>query len=163
MNKISTKIILFTLGGLLAFFSIGYILSSNSIRQIPQFDYIEISTNKHFTSKHLKNRNKKVFIYFSPSCDDCHEVIDRIRKNKSKLGNAQILMVSKRPVESLVQYMIDNDIKNLNNTVILYDANNKFVQDFHLGSFVPLPTILIFNSENELIFKGSDMNFIENL
>lgn len=157
--KITSKRKVVIIIGLLSVISLGYIYFSKSVEKIPAFSYIEISTKANFTANDLKNNYKKVFIYFSPSCDDCSGLFEFIRTRKDKFVDSQILMVSTRSLTSLQQYAVENDVKRLKNITILYDSTHKFVRDFHLGSLISLPTILVFNSNNTLVFNGGDKDF----
>ena len=157
-KKINKKRLV-TIIGLLLGGVIGYLYFTKSIKEIPSFRYTEISTKNNFTNKDLKSNYKKLFIYFSPSCEDCGGLIKYIRTAKDKFENTQILMVSTRPFKSLQQYVIDNDVKSIKNIIILHDSTRQFVREFHLGSLVALPTILMFDSNNTLIYNGDDKGF----
>ena len=140
---------------------IGYFYFSKPIDQIPPFKYIEITGKTHFTNKNLARGSKKIFIYFSPTCESCGGLIEYFRVNNNKFIDSQILMVSTRPITSLQEFMIENNIAEMKNITILHDSTRKFVEDFRLGSFIKLPTIFVFDTNNTLIYKGDETDFIK--
>ena len=147
--------------GILVGSIIGYFYFSKPIDQIPPFKYIEITGKTHFTNKNLARGSKKIFIYFSPTCESCGGLIEYFRVNNNKFIDSQILMVSTRPITSLQEFMIENNIAEMKNITILHDSTRKFVEDFRLGSFIKLPTIFVFDTNNTLIYKGDETDFIK--
>lgn len=147
--------------GLLVGSVIGYVYFSKPIDKIPPFSYIEITGKTYFTNKNLARDSKKIFIYFSPTCESCSGLIEHFRMNKDKFTDSQILMVSTRPITSLQEFMIENNIVEMENITILHDSTRKFVEDFRLGSLIKLPTIFVFDTNNTLVYKGDEIGFVK--
>ena len=151
MKKIIKILIPFVL-----FFIIGFLLLKShekvkcrkqveqQITNLPDFNFLEINSNKQF-SKHLLDTNKSViFIYFNTECEHCRYELEQISSNINKFNNCQILIISIEEPEIVKTFVKKYNLLNQNNVIILYDKDLVFENIF--GN-CPFPTSFIYNKK----------------
>lgn len=78
--------------------------SSGAISQtIPSFQ-MQLTNGNSFTSKNLLPAKPLVLIYFAPDCDHCQVLMDALFKKISDFKNSQIIMVTFKPLNELVDF-----------------------------------------------------------
>lgn len=97
---------------------------------IPKFTFLSLDNNK-ITESDIKSETKRViFNYFSPNCDHCQNMALQFSKNKIKLRNVTILMISNSDSASINKFKMDFQLSSITNIILLRDTDNTFYKIF---------------------------------
>jgi hypothetical protein len=70
---------------------------------LPGFQMTKTS-GKIFESRQLKNERPVLLIYFAPDCDHCLVLLDAFFKKTAAFKNAEIVLISFKPVQQLLPF-----------------------------------------------------------
>lgn len=70
---------------------------------IPPFK-IKLTNGGIFTSANLEKNKPVVIIYFAPDCDHCQKLMNAFFKRSGDFKNAQIIMVTFKPLNDVKQF-----------------------------------------------------------
>ncbi|MEO8852730.1 MAG: redoxin domain-containing protein [Ginsengibacter sp.] len=157
---------------LLVFFIIGYfayrivntIQSKNRIAEniatIPQFTFITIK-HQTFTKQNISDTIGNVIIQlFSPDCEHCQYMAQSFVKNKEKLKDEEIIMVTPfGDSSSVVKFSRDYGLDSLPNVHLLLDTHADFFKIF--GASL-VPSFYVYKN-NKLVKSIKGETKIENL
>lgn len=103
--------------------------------------------------KVASNKQKKIIIIFSSTCEDCQNKAQQIRKHIKDFEHRQILMVSPEDSTSIKKFAIQYQLNNLSNVRFLHLSKEKIFTTF---STTTVPYILVYNQSGDLdnSFKG---------
>lgn len=126
---------------------------AKQIEIIPEFEFLEITSEKLYTNHHLKEDKPTLFIYFNTECEHCLYEAEQISKNIEQFNNYQIIMISVEEPEILKTFALKYKLENHSNLFILYDKNLMFEKTY--GN-CPFPSSFIYNKDKKLVkvFKG---------
>ena len=131
---------------------------SENISKLPAFSFISLS-NHIFSNDSLKDADRIIINYFSPSCDHCQYMAASFLKNKEKIKNTCILMVSSADMENIIKFKNDYNLNSLPNLILLRDAKFEFFDVFGTQT---VPAFFIYRNK-ELTRKFIGETKIDNL
>jgi peroxiredoxin len=119
------------------------------IKTMPPFEYKTLE-GKAFTNQNLKAHVATVFIYFNSDCGYCNHEAQEIHQNIQKLQLAQLVFVSFEKPDQIQKFAQQYKLNNHDNIIFITDTKASFATTFDVKS---LPTIIIYNQNNQLIAK----------
>lgn len=98
---------------------------------VPKFSFTTLE-NKKFTNKDLTNPNGKIiFEVYAPGCSHCQKMAQRFAKNKDRIKDMEVLMVTPFGDSAKVSEFIKTfGLDSLPNTRFLLDTKNEFYNIF---------------------------------
>jgi len=150
---------------LVLFLGIGYMLFKTyqkidrknkialQIKEIPDFVFLDINSNKKFNKQQLNKEKPVLFVYFNSECEHCVYEIQQISYSIEHFNHAQIVIISIEEPEIIKAFVQKYDLLNHRNVIVLYDKILNFEKIF--GN-CPFPTTFIYDKNWELVkqFKG---------
>ncbi|MFP4022879.1 MAG: peroxiredoxin family protein [Thiohalospira sp.] len=150
---------------LVLFLGIGYMLfktyqkieSKNKIalqiKTIPDFEFLDINSNKNFTKQQLNKKKPVLFVYFNSECDHCSYEMQQISYFIKDFNHTQIVLISIEEPEIIKAFVKKYNFLNQSNVIVLHDKTLNFEKIF--GN-CPFPTTFIYDRNWELVkqFKG---------
>ena len=133
---------------------------AENIATLPQFQFITIQ-NQPYTKKNLIDTLGNVIIQlFSPDCEHCQYMANSFIKNKEKLKNIEIIMITPFSDSSSVALFAQTyRLNKLENVQLLLDKKGDFFKIF--GNSI-VPAFYIYKN-NKLVKSIKGETKIENL
>lgn len=120
----------------------------STIQKLPILSFY--TTNQEpFIFENNPQKNTLI-IYFHPECEHCQYEAKQISKHQSEFKDSHILMISPAQLNDIKQFQTDYQLGEISNLKILWDKGRMFETYFGKATF---PTILIYNSNNEMLKK----------
>lgn len=117
-------------------------------------------SNGIFSNKDLPNTNSKIIInYFSPTCEHCQYMATSFLKNKEKLKDVTIIMVTIADSNSIAKFNDDYKLNTLPHIILLRDPKFQFENTFGTST---VPSFFIYN-EGKLVKKIIGETKMDNL
>lgn len=134
--------------------------SEKNTKVIPQFSFNTIN-NGAFTKQNIHDTlGNVIFQLFSPDCEHCQYMAQSIVKNKEKLKDEEIIMVTPFGDSSSVKkFALNYGLNSLSNVHLLLDTHADFFKIF--GSSL-VPSFYVYKN-NKLIKSIKGETKIENL
>lgn len=129
---------------------------------IPSFK-IQLPDSSWFTKADIKSKKPTLILYFSPDCGHCQLETEELLSKMKDLGNLQIVMITSRPFEDMVNFADHYKIKRFPAIKIGADPA-RFVTRFYDVKFTPFSAL--YNKKGTLVKvyeKGIDMEELANL
>lgn len=120
-----------------------------NIKKIPEFSFQDIN-GVLFDNRNLKKNTATIFIYFNTECEFCNTETQIIKENIEKFKNIQLIFISFEKPEKIKKFAQTYQLLNHNNIYYIHDKDISFAKTFDVTS---LPTIVIYNSQKQLIEK----------
>lgn len=113
---------------------------------VPNFS-IQKPDSSWFTKNHL-GKKPTLIIYFSPDCGHCQSETETVISNIRKLNNLQIVMITSRPFEDMVNFEQHYRLFKFPNIIVGQDPNY-YVTRFFDVKFTPFSAL--YNKKGKLI------------
>lgn len=125
----------------------------NNVKTLQQFSFIDITNNKPFSNKELKQDTISVFIIFNTDCEHCQYEATEISKNNEQFKNAQILFISYEEIKTIKTFAEKYKLNNISNIHVLKTSTDALFKTF--GS-LSIPSIYIYDKNDKLLknYKG---------
>lgn len=134
-------------------------ISDKNTKTIPLFSFVSMS-GKKFSNLDLPNVDAKiVFNYFSPDCDHCQYMATQYFKNREKLKDILILMITIADSNSIAAFNKNYQLNSLANIILLRDESYDFYKIFGTTN---VPSFFIYRNQ-KLVKKFNGETRIENL
>ena len=117
----------------------------STIQKLPILSFY--TTNQEIFTFENNPQKNILIIYFHPVCEHCQYEAKQISKHQDKFKGTYILMVSPAQLDDIKQFQTDYQLGEITNLKMLWDKDRKFEAYFGTSTF---PTVLIYNSNNEL-------------
>lgn len=132
--------------------------------QLPDFRIGRIDST-YFSLKNIIQEKPVLFMYFSPSCDNCEEMTKEIIRHIKELSHVQIVMITNESLNEIKEYYVRFNMQNYKNIIIGTEGyTGRFAAKFQFDS---LPFLVFYNRKKELMIQYSKQisanNFITDL
>lgn len=131
---------------------LSFMCVTESPAKLPDFR-IALIDSTYFGNKNLKTKTPVLFIYFSPTCQECTTLIANILSIGDKLTQTQIVMITNEPL-SLVRKFIDKHHLTKNIVVGTEGLTGRFIQD---NPIEKLPFLAFYNKQGLFVKQQSDI------
>jgi thioredoxin-related protein len=101
------------------------------------------------------NERPILFMYFDPSCDDCHIMVEKIKKHYSEFENIYVYLITEAQAEQGNSFADRMNLSKYRNLRILLDKKQIMYRKFGL---ISTPSFVVFNPEFQEV-KIIDGNF----
>lgn len=129
---------------------------SNVLAQLPHF-YIMRTNLTYIGEKDLKKDVPVLFMYFSPTCDDCEEMTNTILSHIQELKDIPIVMVTNESISAIKEFVRKHEINQYENIIVGTEGNTLLFPRnyFSLEDFltVKLPFLAFYDKKNKLVLK----------
>ncbi|PBJ06637.1 peroxiredoxin [Flavobacterium sp. ACN6] len=122
---------------------------AKNIKIIPEFSFQDIN-GVLFKNRNLKENAATIFLYFNTECEFCNSETEIIQKNIEKFENIKLIFISIEQPEKIKNFAQHYQLLKYDNIHFLCDKQASFGTKFDVTA---LPTILIYNSQKQLIEK----------
>jgi thiol-disulfide isomerase/thioredoxin len=151
--KLSIYGSIFSLFLFLGIYSISIIkekkITGDNIKMLKNFCALNIVNDNEFCINLLPNK-PIILMFMNPECDHCQEEIKQIKRNKDKLKDISILLITSAPIKQVTDFYFVNGLSNLSNLQFLSDENMNITNDFDVHA---IPSIFLYNDKRELVYK----------
>jgi peroxiredoxin len=117
----------------------------STIQKLPILSFY--TTNQEIFTFENNPQKNTLIIYFHPECEHCQYEAKQISKYQSEFKGTYILMVSPAQLDDIKQFQTEYQLEEISSLKMLWDKDREFETYFGNSTF---PTILIYNSNNEL-------------
>lgn len=116
--------------------------------KVPPFKITQ-ADGKVFLAGNLPFGKPVVLIYFSPECEDCHQLTKVLLSRISELKKASIAMITYMPMEKVLKFVSEFNLNNYSNLFIGTEGDSFFVGNYYkVGQ---LPFMALYNKNGDLI------------
>jgi hypothetical protein len=125
--------------------------------KVPPFRIIQ-SNGKIFKAEDLPLGKPIIIIYFSPECNDCQILIDKVLAKIGSFKSASIAMITYLSLESVSQFVKKNGLDKYPNIFVGTEGNSIFVMNYY--NIIDFPFIALFTKNGDLIkqYHSNDVN-----
>ena len=146
-SEMKSKLVLFILGCILmAVFS----NSNAQSGKVPPFRIVQ-SESKIFKAENLPLDKPIIIIYFSPECEECHQLTKELLIRINEFKNVSIAMITYLSVESVSQFVTSNNLAKYPNIYVGTEGYQLFVKNYY--KIEQFPFVALFNKYGDLIKK----------
>lgn len=163
--KKTTIILLLVVGlGFLCYFGLRTVqkVSKNTVEQTATIPYfvVEDSNGKVFSKQGLQQNILSIFIAFHPECEHCQYEAKSIVEKQMQLKNTQIVLFTSANDSLIRAFSKTYGLDSLKNVHVLTDSKNEMWTLFDVKT---IPTIFIYNAQNQLIKRFNGETKIETI
>ena len=117
-------------------------------RKVPPFQIIQ-ANGKVFLAGNLPMGKPIVIIYFSPDCEDCHELTTELLTRIKEFNNTSIAMITNMPIDQVKNFVTEFQLGKYSNIYIGTEGDSYFVGRYYrIGK---LPFVALHNKNGDLI------------
>lgn len=127
---------------------------------IPEFSVVTAPDSAIFTNKNLKKDKPLLIMIFSPDCDHCQHETQVIEKNMEHFKDAQILMVTWLPYNTLVPFSKQYETVKYPNIILAHDPHDFFYGYFQMYKY---PKVIVYNEKGQYVSDYEGTFEIENV
>lgn len=127
---------------------------------IPEFSVITAPDSAVFTDKNLKKFKPLLVMIFSPDCSHCQHETQLIEKNMEHFKDAQILMVTWLPYNTLVPFSKTYGTSEYPNITLAHDPHDFFYGYYEMHKY---PKVIIYNENGQYVSDYEGTFEIENV
>lgn len=127
---------------------------------IPEFSVVTAPDSTIFTRKDLKKDKPLLIMIFSPDCSHCQHETQVIEKNMEHFKDAQILMVTWLPYNTLVPFSEAYNTGKYQNIILAHDPHDFFYGYFEMHQY---PKVIVYNKKGEYVSDYEGTFEIENV
>lgn len=126
MKKLS---FLFSILLLSVIVAIGLQVHAQAQNKLPPFSML-LTNGKTYSTTNLSKNKPTVLIYFAPDCEHCQVLIKAFFKKIAEFKNTQVLMVTFKPVNELVDFEKSFKTHSYSNVHVGAETNPLYLQAF---------------------------------
>lgn len=116
--------------------------------QLPDFRIASIDST-YYGVKYINKKDPVLFMYFSPSCEECSEMTSAILNKIGDLKNTQIVMITNESLIEVRKFIMHYGINEHKNIIIGTEGHTyRFAKNFQIGK---LPFLVFYNNKAKLI------------
>jgi thioredoxin-related protein len=127
--------------------------------QLPDFR-IALIDSTYYGVKNLNKTAPVLFMYFSPSCDECHKMTSAILYHIEDLKNIQIVMITNESLIEVRKFVIRFRLDKYKNMIVGTEGyTNRFLKKFQVGK---LPFLVFYDKKGKFIMTYNDTIPVKN-
>lgn len=128
-----------------------FVFSTSVLAQsIPPFKML-LTNGKTFSVSDLPKRKPVVIIYFSPDCEHCQTLMNAFFKKVNSFKNAEVIMVTFRPVSEVVDFEKSYKTNKYSNIVVGTEVPAFFFKMYY--NLVNTPFTVLFDKQGKYIYS----------
>lgn len=131
---------------------------SYRVARLPRFQFRD-AEGPVLTAQHLKNKPAWL-LYFDSSCEFCRMEIRDIVKNKERLADIQVIMISAEEMPVLQKFRKEQGFESLKNIHIVRDSSHQCYERFGL---VSTPSSLLYDTQGALVERFNGVVKVEKI
>lgn len=107
------------------------------------------ANGKVFLAGNLPMGKAIVIIYFSPDCEECHELTTELLTRIKEFSNASIAMITNMPIDQVKHFVTEFQLEKYSNIYVGTEGDTFFVgRYYNVGK---LPFMALHNKNGDLI------------
>ncbi len=131
--------------------------TAEKLQSIPDFTLKTIEGNL-FTSRDLAKLDKKVLIYFNPSCEYCQAEAQELAKINNQYPDIQWIWIASESIEQIKTFAEKYRLDQKENIYWCHDEMATLYQKFAMSS---VPFFLAYDKNNKLVFRNKGATKLE--
>ncbi len=117
---------------------------------MPAFKML-LTNNTFYTAADLPKNKPVVLIYFAPDCEHCQELLDAFFKKIDAFKNAQIVLVTFKPVSELTLFERSYQTAKYPNVKVGTEGNTYYLRLFY--NLQTTPFTALFDKKGKLVYS----------
>lgn len=118
--------------------------------KVPPFRMAQVN-GKIFRAENLPIGKPIVIIYFSPDCEDCQRLTEKLLDRINDFKNVSFAMVTYQPVEMVSKFIIKYKLNQYENIFVGTEGNYLFLKNYY--KIAQFPLVVLYNKNGDLIVK----------
>lgn len=128
--------------------SLFFMKSTDSLAKLPDFR-IARPDSTYFGGKNLKKNTPTLFMYFSPTCDECIRITDIMLLLGSQLSQMQVVMICNESLKSVKTFTDQHHLATCKNVIVGTEGiTGRFIQD---NPVEKLPFLAFYNEQGAFV------------
>jgi len=129
-------------------------------QSIPPFQ-ITLSNNKAFNAKDLPKEKPVIIIYFDPGCEHCQKLMSELFKKIDQFKEAQMVMVTFKPVEELPPFEKLHNTKKYPNIKVGTEGLGFYLRDYY--GLMKMPFVALYDKKGNLSWSTKEQPSVDDL
>jgi thiol-disulfide isomerase/thioredoxin len=100
--------------------------------KVPPFQMTQVN-GKIFLAGNLPMGKPIVIIYFSPECEDCHQLTKELLNRIKDFNNASIVMITNLSIDKVKPFVNEFSLEKYSNIYVGTEGNSFFVGNYYKG------------------------------
>lgn len=132
----------------------------SQINKIPPFQMMQ-ANGKVFPAGNLPVGKPIIIIYFSPDCEECHDLTTELLNRINDFSTASIAMITNMPLDQVKQFVSEFQLERYSNIYVGTEGDASFAGRYYRVGRIPF--VVLHNKNGDLIkVYNQEMN-IEDL
>lgn len=133
-----------------------FLISSISYSQsgkVPPFRIMQAS-GKLFLAGNLPQGKPIIIIYFSPDCNECHDLTRQLLKRITEFNNTSIAMITNMPLEQVKHFVDEFQLEKYSNLYVGTEGYSSFVGGYYHVEKIPFMALHNKNGDLIKVYRG---------
>jgi len=126
----------------------GYRRHKANAETFPSLHFLSIDSTTVLNTSGVLFGKSTLFIYYSPDCEHCQQLVEGVKENMRLLANTNIYLISPMPIEELKAFYATFHLYNYKNITEGMDFKYEFFNYFQTISF---PSVSIYDTKKRLV------------
>jgi thioredoxin-related protein len=154
----TTKVLLTR--GLICFFMVVVFSHLASSQSLPPFKMYR-SDKTIFNAAELPKTKPVILIYFDPDCDHCQKLMKELFQKIDAFKNAEIIMVTFKPIEEVAAFEKQNNTQKYSNIVVGTEGMGFYVRNYY--GLVTMPFTALYDKNGNLKYSYRKETLVDDL
>jgi Uncharacterized protein SCO1/SenC/PrrC, involved in biogenesis of respiratory and photosynthetic systems len=137
-----------------------FVHSSVESQPIPTFK-MQLTNGKIFTDKDLPHPKPVIIIYFSPDCEHCQTLMSAFFKRVNEFKNAEIIMVTFRPLSEVVGFEKMYQTSKYHNIIVGTEMPIFFFKTYF--NLLHTPFTVLYDKQGQYRYSYREQTLIDDL
>ena len=146
--------------GLICFLTIVVFSRAASSQSLPPFKMYR-SDKTIFSAAELPKTKPLILIYFDPDCDHCQKLMKELFQKIDAFKNAEIIMVTFKPIEEVAAFEKLNNTQKHSNIVVGTEGTGFYVRNYY--GLVTMPFTALYDKNGNLKYSYRKETLVDDL
>jgi thioredoxin-related protein len=146
--------------GLICFLMIVVFSRAASSQTLPPFKMYR-SDKTIFSAAELPKTKPLILIYFDPDCDHCQKLMKELFQKINAFKNAEIIMVTFKPIEEVAAFEKQNNTQKHSNIVVGTEGTGFYVRNYY--GLVTMPFTALYDKNGNLKYSYRKETLVDDL
>jgi thioredoxin-related protein len=146
--------------GLICFLMIVVFSRAASSQTLPPFKMYR-SDKTIFSAAELPKTKPLILIYFDPDCDHCQKLMKELFQKIDAFKNAEIIMVTFKPIEEIAAFEKQNNTQKHSNIVVGTEGTGFYVRNYY--GLVTMPFTALYDKNGNLKYSYRKETLVDDL
>jgi thioredoxin-related protein len=146
--------------GLICFLMIVVFSQAASSQTLPPFKMYR-SDKTIFSAAELPKTKPLILIYFDPDCDHCQKLMKELFQKINAFKNAEIIMVTFKPIEEVAAFEKQNNTQKHSNIVVGTEGTGFYVRNYY--GLVTMPFTALYDKNGNLKYSYRKETLVDDL